>query len=50
MPARALDDFSDAQRVVAVHRDTEQTHVVLGMRAIAALDSVSTSCQAAASG
>jgi predicted Zn-dependent peptidase len=38
VPARARDDFSDAQRVVAVHRDTEQTHVVLGMRAIASLD------------
>ena len=38
VPTREHDDFPDAQRVVAVHRDTEQTHVVLGMRAIAALD------------
>jgi predicted Zn-dependent peptidase len=38
VPTRAHDDFPDAQRVVAVHRDTEQTHVVLGMRAIASLD------------
>jgi predicted Zn-dependent peptidase len=38
VPRRAHDGFAPAQRVVVYPRDSEQAHVVLGVRAIGALD------------
>jgi predicted Zn-dependent peptidase len=38
VPARELDHFAPPQPVVVVQRETEQAHLVLGMRAIASLD------------
>jgi predicted Zn-dependent peptidase len=37
-PKREHDEFTGARRVALIPRDSEQAHVVLGMRAIAALD------------
>src|SRR3954452_13981696 len=37
-PKREYDDFAPPQRVVVMPRDSEQAHVVLGMRALPALD------------
>jgi predicted Zn-dependent peptidase len=37
-PAREPDDLAPPKRCVAVERDSEQAHVVLGMRALPALD------------
>jgi predicted Zn-dependent peptidase len=37
-PARSYDEFSPPRRVAVVHRDSEQAHIVLGMRALPALD------------
>jgi predicted Zn-dependent peptidase len=38
LPPRSRREFAPPRRVVGVQKDTEQAHVVLGMRALASLD------------